>query len=87
MRSAKPRTSLSAEESPEAEGFMNRSEKWRQEWAPFPGENGRRRYPWRGKGRVYPCKQSFRAVVCHERTYKMKADTHKSVGVCFFMIQ
>ncbi len=42
---------------------MSRSKKWRLEWAFFLGENGRRQYNKLCKGCVYPCKQSFRAVV------------------------
>ena len=41
---------------------MSRSKKWRQEWAFFLGENGRRQYNKLCKGCVHPCKQSFRAV-------------------------
>lgn len=43
--------------------LMNRSKKWRSEWTFFLSENDRRQYNKFCKDCVYPCKQSFWAVV------------------------
>ena len=59
----RPGKARPAEEAPGAGRLMSQSKKWRLEWSFFLGKNGRRQYNKLCKGCVYPCKQSFRAVV------------------------
>lgn len=63
---------------------MSRSRKWKNEWAFFLGDTGRRRYADLCRRCIHDCKQSFRAevIVCPGYISKRSGSLDKAKYYC-----
>lgn len=63
---------------------MSRSQKWKDEWAFFLGDTGRRRYADLCRRCIHDCKQSFRAevIVCPGYISKRSGFLDKAKDYC-----
>lgn len=63
---------------------MSRSQKWKDEWAFFLGDTGRRRYADLCRRCIHDCKQSFRAevIVCPGYISKRSGSLDKAKDYC-----